>query len=98
MPEIVFLYNKDRVLDLTDLKEQDFVLAEEPDPISSPKAGRNGDHDISIFVMPHNSRIRASLGSILVIQRKNRRNMRPGRKGGGIFFNTRSTKCAKMQE
>ena len=98
MSKIVFLYNEYGVLDLTDLKQQAFVLAKEPDPIPSLKAGRNGYDNISFFVVPHDSRIRSPLGSISFIQRKNRRNMRPRRKGGGIFFNTARGKCAKAQE
>ncbi len=111
MPEIVFLYNKHGVLDLADLKQQAFVRAKEPDPIPSPATGRNGDDHISIFGMLYNSRIHTtlagilydsrkdtSLGSVPLIERKNRINMRSGRNGGRIFFNTRRSKGAKAQE
>ena len=87
MPEIVFLYNKHEVLDLADLKQQSFVLAKEPDPIPSLKTGRNGYDHISILVAPYDGGMHKSLGGIPFIERKNRINMRPGRKGRGIFFN-----------
>ena len=89
MPEIVFFYNQHGVLDLADLKQQALVLAKEPDPIPSLKAGRNGYDHVSILVMPYDSGMHTSLGGIPFIERKNRINMRPGRNGGGIFFNTR---------
>lgn len=92
MPKIVFLYNKHGVLDLADLKQQSFVPAKEPDPIPSLKTGRNGYDHISIFVASYDIRMHASLGGIPFIERKNRINMRPGRKGAGIFFNTRRSK------
>ena len=98
MPEIVFFYNKHGVLDLADLKQQALVLAKEPDFIPSPATGGNGYDNVSIFGVPNESRIHTSLGRISSIERKNRINMRPGRNGGGIFFNTRRSKCAKAQE
>jgi hypothetical protein len=98
MSEIVFLYNKHGVLDLADLKQQGLVHAKEPDLIPSPATGRNGNDNISIFGVPNDSRIHTALGGIPFIERKNRINMRPGRNGGGIFFNTRRSKCAKAQE
>ncbi len=98
MPEIVFLYNKHGVLDLSDLEQQAFVLAKEPDPVPSTAAGRNGDDHIPIFGMLYNSRLDTSHGSVPFIERKNRINMRSGRNEGGIFFNTRRSKCAKAQE
>ena len=98
MPEIVFFYNKHGVLDLADLKQQSFVLAKEPDPIPSLKTGRNGYDHISIFVVPYDSGRRTPLGGIPFIERKNMINMRPGRKGGGIFFITGRSKCAKAQK
>jgi hypothetical protein len=98
MPEIVFLYNKHGVLDLADLKQQALVFAKEPDPIPSPTAGRNGYNNVSVLIVPNDSRMYTSLGGIAVIERKNRINMRARRDGGGIFFNTRRSKCAKAQE
>jgi hypothetical protein len=98
MPKIVFLYNKHGIQDLADLKQQAFVLVKEPDPILSLKAGRNGYDHISIFVMPYDSGMHTTPGGIPYIERKNRINMRPGRKGGGIFFNTGRGKCANAQE
>ena len=98
MPEIVFFYNKHGVLDLPDLKQQALVPAKEPDFILSPATGGNGYDNVTIFGVPNDSRIRTCLGGIPFIERKNRINMRPGRNGGGIFFNTRRSKCAKAQE
>jgi hypothetical protein len=98
MAKIVFLYNKQGILDLANFKQQAFVLAKEPDPIPAQKSGRNGYDHVPILLVPHDSQIRASLGGISFIERKNRRNMRLGTKGGGIFFNTGRSKCAKAQE
>ena len=92
MPEIVFLYDKHGILDLADLKQQSFVLAKEPDPIPSLKTGWNGYDHISISVVSYDSGLHKPLGGIPFIERRNMINMRPGRKGGGIFFNTGRSK------